>query len=124
MTASACALLAEGAASGPLEGRRIVLKDNICLAGVPMMNGASSLEGYVPDVDATVAGVLAAVKAEGLAAVLRLTSQFDKVDLTEATIRVTAHRFVPVEPPQERPMRRESTRAAARSPAISVGWWA
>jgi hypothetical protein len=43
----------KGAASGPLEGRRIVLKDNICLAGVPMMNGASTLEGYVPDVDAT-----------------------------------------------------------------------
>jgi amidase len=31
-----------------------VLKDNIGLAGVPMMNGASTLEGYVPDVDATV----------------------------------------------------------------------
>ena len=30
------------------------MKDNICLAGVPMMNGASTLEGYVPDVDATV----------------------------------------------------------------------
>jgi amidase len=42
-----------GAASGPLAGKRIVLKDNICLAGVPMMNGASTLEGYVPDVDAT-----------------------------------------------------------------------
>jgi len=36
-------------------GKRVVLKDNICLAGVPMMNGASTLEGYVPDVDATVA---------------------------------------------------------------------
>ena len=43
-----------GAAHGPLAGKRVVLKDNICLAGVPMMNGASSLEGYVPDVDATV----------------------------------------------------------------------
>jgi amidase len=43
-----------GAASGPLEGRKIVLKDNVCLAGVPMMNGASTLEGYTPDVDATV----------------------------------------------------------------------
>jgi amidase len=42
-----------GAAHGPLSGKRIVLKDNICLAGVPMMNGASTLEGYVPDVDAT-----------------------------------------------------------------------
>src|SRR5215472_14389874 len=28
-----------GAASGPLKGKRIALKDNICLAGVPMMNG-------------------------------------------------------------------------------------
>ncbi len=42
-----------GASYGPLAGKRIVLKDNICLAGVPMMNGASTLEGYVPDVDAT-----------------------------------------------------------------------
>ena len=42
-----------GAVHGPLAGKRIVLKDNVCLAGVPMMNGASSLEGYVPDVDAT-----------------------------------------------------------------------
>jgi amidase len=45
----------EGAASGPLKGKQVALKDNICLAGVPMMNGASTLEGYVPDVDATVA---------------------------------------------------------------------
>jgi amidase len=44
-----------GAPYGPLAGKRIVLKDNICLAGVPMMNGASTLEGYVPDIDATVA---------------------------------------------------------------------
>jgi amidase len=44
----------EGAASGKLKGKTIVLKDNICLAGVPMMNGAATLEGYVPDVDATV----------------------------------------------------------------------
>jgi amidase len=44
-----------GAASGKLSGKRVALKDNICLAGVPMMNGASTMEGYVPDVDATVA---------------------------------------------------------------------
>jgi amidase len=44
-----------GAAGGPLRGKRVVLKDNVCLAGVPMMNGASTLEGYVPEVDATVA---------------------------------------------------------------------
>src|SRR5438094_8715619 len=44
-----------GGGYGKLAGKRIALKDNICLAGVPMMNGASTLEGYVPDVDATVA---------------------------------------------------------------------
>src|SRR5579875_632941 len=43
-----------GAATGKHAGKRVALKDNICLAGVPMMNGASTLEGYVPDVDATV----------------------------------------------------------------------
>ena len=44
----------QGAPSGKLRGKRIALKDNVCLAGVPMMNGASTLEGYVPDVDATI----------------------------------------------------------------------
>ena len=44
----------EGAASGKLKGKTVAIKDNICIAGVPMMNGASTLEGYVPDVDATV----------------------------------------------------------------------
>ncbi len=44
----------KGATSGPLEGKKIVLKDNVCLAGVPMMNGSSTLEGYVPDIDATI----------------------------------------------------------------------
>lgn len=43
-----------GAESGSLRGKQVVLKDNIALAGVPMMNGASTLEGYVPDIDATV----------------------------------------------------------------------
>jgi amidase len=44
----------KGADDGPLAGRQVVVKDNVCVAGVPMMNGASTLEGYVPDVDATV----------------------------------------------------------------------
>ena len=44
----------KGAPRGQLSGKTIVLKDNISLAGVPMMNGASTLEGYTPDVDATV----------------------------------------------------------------------
>jgi amidase len=44
----------KGAPGGKLAGRRVALKDNVCLAGVPMMIGANVLEGYVPDVDATV----------------------------------------------------------------------
>lgn len=43
-----------GARGGPLAGRSFAVKDNICVAGVAMMNGASSFEGYVPEVDATV----------------------------------------------------------------------
>ena len=44
----------KGAAAGKLAGRTVALKDNVCLAGVPMMCGASTLEGYVPDIDATI----------------------------------------------------------------------
>ena len=43
-----------GARHGPLAGKTVALKDNICLAGVPMSIGTSVLEGYVPDVDATI----------------------------------------------------------------------
>ena len=45
----------KGAPAGKLTGKTVVLKDNVCLAGVPMMNGASTLEGYTPDIDATIA---------------------------------------------------------------------
>ena len=45
----------EGSQKGKLKGKQVVLKDNVMLAGVPMMNGAATLEGYVPDVDATIA---------------------------------------------------------------------
>ena len=44
----------EGAAGGKLAGKTVALKDNVMLAGVPMMNGAATLEGYVPDIDATI----------------------------------------------------------------------
>jgi amidase len=39
----------KGTPSGKLAGKTVVLKDSICLAGVPMMNGASTLNGYVPE---------------------------------------------------------------------------
>ena len=44
----------DGAETGKLKGRTFAVKDNVCVAGVPMMNGASTLQGYVPDVDATI----------------------------------------------------------------------
>ena len=44
----------KGAKRGKLAGKRVAIKDNVCVAGVPMMNGASVLEGYTPDIDATV----------------------------------------------------------------------
>ena len=47
-----CAI--RGAPSGRLAGKRIAIKDNVCVAGVPMMNGSAVLEGYVPEGDATI----------------------------------------------------------------------
>ncbi|HRD27814.1 MAG TPA: histidinol dehydrogenase [Caulobacter sp.] len=46
--------------------------------------------GSPADVDAAAAEVLENVKARGLEAVLDYTRKFDRVDLTEATVRVTA----------------------------------
>lgn len=43
-----------GAPTGKLAGRTVALKDNISLAGVPMMNGSRTLEGFVPSFDATI----------------------------------------------------------------------
>ena len=42
------------AGDGPLAGRRVAIKDNIEVAGLPMMNGSATVEGFVPRRDATV----------------------------------------------------------------------
>src|ERR1700733_12230144 len=44
----------KGAPGGKLSGKRVAIKDNVMVAGVPMMNGAATLEGFVPDFDATI----------------------------------------------------------------------
>ena len=44
----------EGKPSGKLSGKAVALKDSVCLAGVPMINGSTILEGYVPEIDATI----------------------------------------------------------------------
>src|ERR1700686_564510 len=53
----------KGASEGKLKGKTVVLKDNVMLAGVPMMNGAATLEGYGPDFDR--AGVTRILDAGG-----------------------------------------------------------
>jgi amidase len=49
--------------TGPLAGRTVGIKDNIAVAGVPMMNGSALVEGYVPGRDATVVARLLAAGA-------------------------------------------------------------
>src|SRR5207248_659250 len=44
----------KGATSGKLAGKRVGLKDCISLAGVPVTCGSLVMDGYVPDVDATI----------------------------------------------------------------------
>ena len=44
----------KGASDGLLAGKTVAIKDNVSVAGVPMMNGTAILEGYVRDADATI----------------------------------------------------------------------
>lgn len=44
----------KGAPTGKLGGKKIAIKDNVCVAGIPMMNGTAVLEGFIPEVDATI----------------------------------------------------------------------
>ena len=43
-----------GAPDGPLSGKTVAVKDNVAVAGVPMMNGSRTVEGFIPRRDATV----------------------------------------------------------------------
>lgn len=44
----------KGSGKGVLKGLKVGIKDAVCVAGLPMMNGSRLLEGWVPDVDATI----------------------------------------------------------------------
>lgn len=44
----------KGKRDGKLSGKKVVIKDNICVADVPMMNGSDVFDGLMPDQDATV----------------------------------------------------------------------
>ncbi len=44
----------EGAATGPLSGKKIVVKDTVNVAGWPLRNGSLFLDGHTPNTDATI----------------------------------------------------------------------
>jgi len=44
----------KGAKSGKLAGKRLGIKDSVCIAGIPMTCGSHVFAGYVPDIDATI----------------------------------------------------------------------
>ena len=48
---------------GPLAGRTVAIKDNTMVAGVPLMNGSETVEGFVPTRDATIVSRLLAAGA-------------------------------------------------------------
>ncbi|WP_440766351.1 amidase family protein [Natronorubrum sp. DTA7] len=49
---------------GDLDGMEIAVKDNVCVAGVELTCGSQVVEGYVPDVDATIVSRLLAAGAD------------------------------------------------------------
>jgi len=57
---------------GKLKGKRICIKDNIMVAGVPLLQGSKMLEGYIPDIDAT---VVTRILDEGGEIVAKATSE-------------------------------------------------
>lgn len=44
----------EGSTDGLLKGKTIAIKDNIPVAGVPMLNGCELFNGYIPEMDALI----------------------------------------------------------------------
>ncbi|HKI55615.1 MAG TPA: Asp-tRNA(Asn)/Glu-tRNA(Gln) amidotransferase subunit GatA [Trueperaceae bacterium] len=57
------AAVSRGEDPGPLAGVPVVLKDNLCLEGVPATAGSKALEGFVPPYTATVVARLEAAGA-------------------------------------------------------------
>ena len=57
----------KGAPAGKLAGKKVGLKDNICVLGIPMTCGSLVLDDYVADIDATVVTRLLDAGAEVVA---------------------------------------------------------
>ena len=71
-----------GAEAGPLLDMRVGVKDTICVAGVPMSAGSQIVNGFVPDIDATIvtrlldAGAVIAGKTTSAGGVGSTTGKF------------------------------------------------
>lgn len=74
-----------GATNGKLHGKTIAIKDNVCVAGVPMMDGSRILEGFVPDVDATVVSRILEAGGRILGKAVCENLCFDGASFTSAT---------------------------------------
>jgi amidase len=44
----------KGAPAGPLAGKRVAVKDNVSVQGLPLLNGSALMDGYLHTVDATI----------------------------------------------------------------------
>ena len=71
-----------GAPDGPLSGKTVGLKDPIRVAGIPMLNSSSVLEGYVPTEDATIVTRLLDAGAEIIGKVVNGSHCFDAIGLS------------------------------------------
>jgi amidase len=69
-----CDVKATGAARGPLAGKRIGIKDTVCIAGIPITCASRLLYDYVPDIDATV--IMRILKAGGHITAILNTDDF------------------------------------------------
>ncbi len=71
-----------GADDGPLAGKKVGLKDHIKVAGIPMMNSCSVMEGYVPAEDATIVTRLLDAGAEIIGKAVNGSWCFDAIGLS------------------------------------------
>jgi amidase len=71
-----------GAEDGPLVGKKVGLKDHVRVAGIPMMNSSSVMEGYVPSEDATIVTRLLDAGAEIIGKAVNGSHCFDAIGLS------------------------------------------
>ena len=71
-----------GAPNGRLAGKTVGLKDHVRVAGIPLLNSSSVMEGYVPTEDATIVTRLLDAGAEIIGKVVNGSHCFDAIGLS------------------------------------------